>query len=125
MPAEPTEIRDNAPQRSQVLSVLTTAENGIRMERQYGMESLKWRGSNSSGHLKRMAMFRISHIAEHGLTPDDFEYVFLNFESETLSRSTGRPMRFGETEDGRNVCIVFEWLEDELTVYPVTAFQVR
>jgi hypothetical protein len=34
-------------------------------------------------------------------------------------------MRFGETEDGRNVCIVFEWLEDELTVYPVTAFQVR
>ncbi len=34
-------------------------------------------------------------------------------------------MRFGETEDGRNVCIVVEWLEDELTVYPVTAFQVR
>ena len=67
----------------------------------------------------------VSHIAEHGLTPDDFEYVFLNFESETLSRSTGRPMRFGETEDGRNVCIVVEWLEDELTVYPVTAFQVR
>ena len=67
----------------------------------------------------------VSHIAEHGLTPDDFEYVFLNFESETLSRSTGRPMRFGVTEDGRNVCIVFEWLEDELTVYPVTAFQVR
>jgi len=34
-------------------------------------------------------------------------------------------MRFGETEDGRYISIVFEWLEDGLTVYPVTTFQVR
>lgn len=43
----------------------------------------------------------IKHIAEHGITPDDFEHVFDNYEDESTSRSSGRPMRFGYTEDGR------------------------
>lgn len=67
----------------------------------------------------------VDHIAQHGLTPADFEFVFQNYEAETVSESSGRPMRFGRTVDGRLIAVVFEWIESEMTVYPVTAFEVR
>jgi hypothetical protein len=67
----------------------------------------------------------VDHIAQHGLTPADFEFVFQNYEAETVSESSGRPMRFGRTVDGRLIAVVFEWIEAEMTVYPVTAFEVR
>lgn len=67
----------------------------------------------------------VAHVVEHGLTPDEFEYVFANYESEAISKSSRRPMRFGETVDGRFVCVVFEWIEDDVTVYPVTAFETK
>ena len=67
----------------------------------------------------------IEHIALHGLTQDDFEFVFQNYEGETVSESSGRPMRFGRTEDGRLIAVVFEWIEEEMTVCPVTAFEVK
>lgn len=67
----------------------------------------------------------VVHISQHGLTQDDFEFVFRNCEHETVSESSGRPMRFGRTEDGRLIAVVFEWIEEEMTVYPVTAFEVR
>ncbi len=37
----------------------------------------------------------------------------------------GRLMRFGETPNGSFVLITFEWIENDLTVYPVTAFETR
>ena len=66
----------------------------------------------------------MEHIAEHDLTPDDFEYVFENYHSEGVSRSTGRPMRLGETADGRDMAVVFEWVEKDVSVMPVTAYEV-
>jgi uncharacterized DUF497 family protein len=66
----------------------------------------------------------IQHIAEHGLTPEDIEYVIEHFVSERKSRSSGRPMRFGFTSDGRYIAVVFEWIND-VTVYPVTAYEVE
>jgi hypothetical protein len=66
----------------------------------------------------------IRHLAEHGLTMDDFEHVFDHAESEGVSRSSGRPMRFGTTVDGRYIAIVFEWIEEDLTVLPITAYEV-
>jgi len=66
----------------------------------------------------------IDHIAQHGLPPDDFEFVFQNYDHETISHSSGRTIRFGRTEDGRRITIVFEWIEKDITVYPVTAFEV-
>jgi hypothetical protein len=33
-------------------------------------------------------------------------------------------MRFGHTPDGRYIAVVFEWFDD-VTVYPVTAFEVE
>ena len=66
----------------------------------------------------------IEHIAENGLTPDDIEYVMENFTSEKTSRSSGRPVRFGFTPDRRYIAVVFEWIDD-VTVYPVTAFEIE
>ena len=66
----------------------------------------------------------IEHIAEHGLTPADIEHVMENCIAERTSRSSGRPVRFGYTLDGRYIAVVFEWLDD-VTVYPVTAYEVE
>jgi hypothetical protein len=66
----------------------------------------------------------IVHIAEHDLTPQDVEFVLENFVEERASRSSGRPIRFGFTSDGRYIAVVFEWV-DEVTIYPVTAFEVE
>jgi hypothetical protein len=38
----------------------------------------------------------VEHIAEHGLTPEEVESAFDSIETETTSRSTGRPAIFGE-----------------------------
>lgn len=37
----------------------------------------------------------VQHIAPHGLTPEDFEFVFENCEDEAISNATGLPIRFG------------------------------
>ena len=66
----------------------------------------------------------IDHLAEHGISMDDFEHVFDNCEDEDESRSSGRPIRFGYTEDGRYIAVVFEWVDDDMTVLPVTAYEV-
>jgi hypothetical protein len=65
----------------------------------------------------------ISHIAGHGITPVDFELVVRNPSSKGLSRSTGLPVAWGYTSDGRYIMAVYEEL-DELTVLPVTAYEV-
>lgn len=57
-----------------------------------------------------------------GLSKDDVEEVVMNPDEERISRSTGRPLRGGRTPDGRYAIVIFEWL-DEITVYPVTAYE--
>jgi hypothetical protein len=66
----------------------------------------------------------VAHIAEHGITQDDVEDVLLNPESETaLSRSSGQPITFGYTTDGRYIAVVWEHVMDNpLTMRPITAF---
>ncbi|ETX07942.1 DUF4258 domain-containing protein [Candidatus Entotheonella palauensis] len=65
----------------------------------------------------------IEHIEAHGLTVVDVEYVLATFESEDVSRSSGRPCVFGYTPDGTYIIVVYERLEDD-TLYPVTAYPV-
>lgn len=65
----------------------------------------------------------IEHCAVNDVSMDDFEHVFDNYDDEDVSRSSGRPMRFGYTEDGRYIAVVFEWIDD-MTVLPVTACEV-
>ena len=65
----------------------------------------------------------VNHIAEHGLTVDDVEYVIENPTEESASRSTGRPCCFGYTPGGDYIIVIYEELDDD-TIYPVTAFEV-
>ena len=65
----------------------------------------------------------VQHIAEHGLTVEEVEYVLENPTEETRSASTGRPCCFGYTPAGDYILVVYEEIDEE-TVYPVTAYEV-
>lgn len=65
----------------------------------------------------------IDHLAQHGITPAEFESVVENPEDQDVSWSTGLPVAFGYTDDGRYIIAVYELLDD-WTVNPVTAYEV-
>jgi uncharacterized DUF497 family protein len=65
----------------------------------------------------------IEHLAEHDISPDDFEEVVCNPFRKGKSRSSGRRAAWGYTRDGRNVIAVYEEI-DELVLLPVTAYEV-
>ena len=64
-----------------------------------------------------------AHLAEHGVTPEDFERVVCHPEDVRRSRSSDLPAAFGYTEDGRHIIVVYELLDD-MTILPVTAYEV-
>ncbi len=66
----------------------------------------------------------VEHIGEHGLTPEDVEEVLFNPVDRDVSRSTGLPIVFGFTPDGRYIMVVYEQIDD-VTIYPVTAYDVE
>lgn len=67
------------------------------------------------------------HIAENGLTRGEVESVLLDPDALIdQSRSTGRPIVFGETTTGRFIAVVFEELcDDPEVVRPITAYEVE
>jgi hypothetical protein len=65
----------------------------------------------------------VQHIAENGVTQDDFEFVVSNPVRRGISRSSGLPAAWGHTEDGRYIIAVYDEI-DEMTVLPVTAYAV-
>ena len=65
----------------------------------------------------------VLHIAVHGLAKNDVARVFDKPVGFDTSDSSGRPMVFGYTDDGRYIVVVYDQI-DEDTVYPVTAFEV-
>jgi hypothetical protein len=65
----------------------------------------------------------VRHLAEHGISQDDFEQVVCHASSKGWSRSSGLPCVWGHTADGRSVIAVYEELDD-MTVLPVTAYEV-
>ena len=60
------------------------------------------------------------HIAEHDLSPEDVEEAVFNPIDRDFSRSSGLPILFGFTPDGRYILVVYERIDD-ITIYPVTA----
>jgi hypothetical protein len=69
----------------------------------------------------------VRHIAEHGLTMDDIADVLSDPDSEEeVSRSSGRPIRFGQTSTGQFIAVVFDVFRDSgyTIVHPVTADEV-
>ena len=65
----------------------------------------------------------VQHCAAHGVTKEEVEQVFHNATDADVSRSTGRPVVFGDTGAGRHLMIAYEEVDAD-TVYPVTAFDV-
>jgi hypothetical protein len=66
----------------------------------------------------------VDHIGDHDLVPEDVEEVIFNPVDHDVSRSSGLPIVFGFTADGRYIMVVYEQI-DEVTIYPVTAFDVE
>jgi uncharacterized DUF497 family protein len=65
----------------------------------------------------------VQHCALHGVTKEEVEEVFENATDTDISRSSGRPVVFGDTSTGRHLMVVFEEIDAD-TVYPVTAYDV-
>jgi len=65
----------------------------------------------------------IEHIAEHGLTMADVDFVLENPLTRSISRSSGEPCVFGHTPDGRYIIVVYSQI-DEDAVFPATAYDV-
>ncbi len=66
----------------------------------------------------------VRHIAEHDVTPDEVEEILNDRQSRTAqSRSTGRPITFGWTSQGRYLAVVWELINDDPpAIYPITAY---
>jgi len=65
----------------------------------------------------------VQHCAEHGISKEEVEEAFENAIDEDTSRSSGRPVIFGDTNGGRHLMVVYEEV-DEDTIYPITAYEV-
>ena len=65
----------------------------------------------------------VQHIAAHGITKDEVEEVLANATDADVSRSSGRPVVFGDTTTGKHLMVSFEEIDAD-TVYPITAYEV-
>jgi uncharacterized DUF497 family protein len=65
----------------------------------------------------------VCHCAEHGVTKEEVEEVIENSSDADISRSSGRPVVFGDTSTGRHLMVVYEEVDAD-TVYPVSAYEV-
>jgi len=64
-----------------------------------------------------------AHRAENGISQEDFEKVVVSPERVGKSRSSGNPIAWGYTEDGRYIIAVYQKI-DYATVLPVTGYEV-
>jgi len=65
----------------------------------------------------------VEHILEHDLTVEDVEHVVKHPADQGFSRSTGFPVAWGYTTDGRFIIVVYEMVARN-TVRVLTAYEV-
>lgn len=65
----------------------------------------------------------VHHCAEHGIAKEEVEEAMQNAGDFDLSRSSGRPVAFGDTRAGRHLMVVYETVEAD-ALYPITAYEV-
>jgi len=65
----------------------------------------------------------VRHCSEHDVIPDEVEEVLRSAMDEDVSRSSGRPVAFDDTNSGRHLMVVYEIVDLDI-VYPVTAYDV-
>ena len=64
-----------------------------------------------------------AHLAEHGILPEEAEQVLQEPDARTRSQSSRRPIAAGYTSTGRYLIVVYEQI-DELTLYPIKAYEI-
>jgi hypothetical protein len=65
----------------------------------------------------------VQRCAEHDVTKEEVEEVLQQPSDVDVSRSSGRPVVFGDTSAGRPLMVVYETIEADV-VYPITAYEV-
>jgi len=65
----------------------------------------------------------VQHCAAHGVAKEEVEEVVQNAMDKDISRSSGRPVVFGDTRTGRHLMVVYDEIDND-TIYPVTAYEV-
>lgn len=65
----------------------------------------------------------IEHLAEHDVSPDEFEQVVCHPHSTGKSRSSGLPTAEA-TISGRRLFCVYRVMDDD-TIFPVTAYEIE
>lgn len=65
----------------------------------------------------------VRHCAAHDVTKEEVEEVFANATDADVSRSSGRPVLFGDTRAGRHLMVAYEEVAADI-VYPITAYEV-
>jgi uncharacterized DUF497 family protein len=65
----------------------------------------------------------VEHIAEHGLDIEDVEHVLSEPSCESHSHSSGLPVMWGYTPDGRYIFVVYEQIDAHM-IRVVTAYRV-
>ena len=65
----------------------------------------------------------VQHCAEHDVTKEEVEEVLQHPSDADLSRSSGRPVVFGDTSAGRHLMVVYETIQAGV-VYPISAYEV-
>ena len=78
--------------------------------------SIIWDNENDPGG-------NVEHIAQHELTIEDVEHVLVAPTSAGVSRSTGLPVLWGYTPEGRYIIVVYEEVDDA-TIRVITAYDV-
>ena len=58
----------------------------------------------------------VRHCAEHGVTPEEVEDVFQNATDADISRSSGWPVVFGDTSEGRHLLVVYEEIDPDFSI---------
>jgi hypothetical protein len=65
-----------------------------------------------------------AHIIANGVNVQDVEHVIRNPIGSGVSRTSGRPFVVGYTPDSRRIIAVYEEI-DAVTVYPITAYELK
>jgi uncharacterized DUF497 family protein len=65
----------------------------------------------------------VQHIAEHGLSKEDVEWVLGLPTTEGTSRSSGLPAAWGYTPDGDYILVVYDQIDAD-TIRVITAYEV-
>ena len=54
----------------------------------------------------------VQHIAQHGISKEEVEEVLEFPDGSSTSRSSGRPILFGETSTGKTIAVIYDEVDE-------------